>query len=78
LQEGAASVCTLSFQCLQLTQPGETATISLTNGKVSIQKSSSSSWTFSQTCAAAAGLCTVTEVADAGTPADPNSLLCGR
>jgi len=78
LQEGAASVCTLSFQCLQLTQPGETATISLTNGKVSIQKSSSSSWTFSQSCAAAAGLCTVTEVADAGTSADPNSLLCGR
>jgi hypothetical protein len=78
LQEGAASVCTLSFQCMQLTQPGDTAIISLTNGKVSIQKSSTPSWTFSQTCAAAAGLCTVTDVADAGTSEDPNSLLCGR
>ncbi|MGY4502635.1 hypothetical protein ACVWYH_006592 [Bradyrhizobium sp. GM24.11] len=25
LQEGAASVCTLNFQCIQLTQPGDTA-----------------------------------------------------
>src|SRR6195256_4167909 len=32
LQEGAASVCTLSFQCVQLTQPGDTAIITLTNG----------------------------------------------
>ena len=78
LQEGAASVCTLNFQCMQLTEPGDTATISLTNGKVSIQKSGTPAWTFSQTCAAAAGLCTVTDVADAGTPDDPNSLLCGR
>jgi ferric-dicitrate binding protein FerR (iron transport regulator) len=78
LQEGAASVCTLSFQCLQLTEPGDTATISLTNGNTTIQKSSTPSWTFSQTCASAAGLCTVTKVADASTPADPNSPLCGR
>src|SRR5690348_6650330 len=78
LQEGAATVCTTTFQCIQLTEPGDTATISLTNGKVSIQKSGTLAWTFSQTCAAAAGLCTVTDVADAGTPDDPNSLLCGR
>src|ERR1700759_3522710 len=38
LQEGAASVCTLGFQCMQLTEPGDTATISLTNGKTTIQK----------------------------------------
>jgi len=78
LQEGAASVCTLSFQCVQLTQPGDTAIITSTNGKVAIQKTSNPPWTFAQTCAAAAGLCTVTDFADAGTPDDPNAMLCGR
>ena len=78
LQEGAASVCTLSFQCIQLTQPGDTAIINLTNGKVTIQKSSTPPWTFSATCAAAAGLCTVTDLASAATPDDPNAMLCGR
>ena len=29
LQEGAAMVCTLSFQCIQLTQPGDTAIITV-------------------------------------------------
>jgi hypothetical protein len=78
LQEGAASVCTLSYQCIQLTQPGDTAVITLTNGKATIKKSSNSPWTFASTCAAAAGICTVTDFADAGTPDDPNSMLCGR
>jgi hypothetical protein len=78
LQEGAASVCTLSFQCIQLTQPGDTAIINLTNGKVTIQKAATPPWTFSGTCAAAAGLCTVTDLASAATPDDPNAMLCGR
>jgi hypothetical protein len=78
LQEGAASVCTLSFQCIQLTQPGDTAIITLTNGKVTIQKTSTPPWTFASTCASAAGLCTVTDFADAGTSDDPNAMLCGR
>ncbi len=78
LQEGAASVCTLSFQCVQLTQPGDTAIINLTNGKVTIRKASNPPWTFASTCASAAGLCTVTDFADAGTPDDPNAMLCGR
>jgi hypothetical protein len=78
LQEGAANVCTLSFQCVQLTQPGDTAIINLTNGKVTIHKASNPPWTFASTCASAAGLCTVTDFADAGTPDDPNSMLCGR
>jgi hypothetical protein len=78
LQEGAASVCTLSFQCVQLTQPGDTAIINLTNGKVTIHKASNPPWTFASTCASAAGLCTVTDFADAGTPDDPNAMLCGR
>src|ERR1700753_3620735 len=33
LQEGASSVCTLSFQCVELTQPGETAIIPLTGNR---------------------------------------------
>ncbi|HLZ02827.1 MAG TPA: FecR domain-containing protein [Bradyrhizobium sp.] len=77
LQEGAATVCTLGFQCVQLTQPGDTAIVSLTNGKVAIQKTGTAPWTFSSTCASAAGLCTVTNFADASPPDDPNA-LCGR
>jgi hypothetical protein len=78
LQEGAATVCTTSFQCIQLTQPGDTAIITLTNGKVTIKKTSTPPWTFSATCASAAGLCTVTDFADAGPSSDPNAMLCGR
>jgi hypothetical protein len=78
LQEGAASVCTLNLQCIQLTQPGDTAIITLTNGRTTIQKSSNSPWTFASTCAAAAGICTVTNFADAGPSDDPNAMLCGR
>jgi hypothetical protein len=78
LQEGAASVCTLNYKCIQLTQPGDTAIITLTNGKATIKKSSNPPWTFASTCAAAAGVCTVTNFADAGTPDDPNAMLCGR
>lgn len=78
LQEGAATVCTTSFQCIQLTEPGDTAIITLTNGKITIKKASTPPWTFSATCASAAGLCTVTDFADAGSTNDPNAMLCGR
>jgi len=78
LQDGASRVCTLNFQCIELTQPGDTAIITSTNGRVTIQKTSNPPWTFASTCASAAGLCTVTDFADAGTPDDPNAMLCGR
>jgi hypothetical protein len=83
LQEGASSVCTLSFQCIELTQPGETAIITSAGGKTTIKKVSSSPWNFAAACAAAAGLCTVTDYADATPPAAPPvdddpSGLCGR
>src|SRR5438477_10954790 len=83
LQEGASSVCTLSFQCIQLTQPGDTAIITSTGGKTSIHKTNNSPWTFAATCAAAAGLCAVSDFADASpvvTPPvdDPTGMLCGR
>lgn len=79
LQEGASSVCTLSFQCIQLTQLGDTAVITSTGGKTTIKKTNNSAWTFASTCAAAAGLCTVTTFADATPPVeDPTGMLCGR
>ena len=81
LQEGAASVCTLSFQCIQLTQPGDTAIITSTGGKASITKTNSPPWTFAANCAANAGLCAVNQYADASptTPAvHDDGVLCGR
>jgi hypothetical protein len=85
LQEGASLVCTIGGQCIDLTQPGDTAVITSTGGRVTIQKTNNPPWTFAATCAAAAGLCTVTDLADA-TPAvtpvddssDPTAILCGR
>jgi hypothetical protein len=82
LQEGAASVCTLSFQCIQLTQVGDTAIITLTGGKTTIHKSHGSAWNFAATCAMAAGLCSVNTYADASPaitpPVDDGGILCGR
>jgi hypothetical protein len=84
LQEGASRVCTLGGQCIELTQPGDTAVITAAGGKVTIQKTNNSPWTFAASCAAAAGLCSVTDYADA-TPAGArpvveasDSMLCGR
>jgi len=86
LQNGASRVCTLSFQCIELTLPGDTAVITSTGGRTMIQKITNSPWTFATTCAAAAGLCTVTQYADATptiTPpvddgSDVTGMLCGR
>jgi hypothetical protein len=81
LQDGASRVCTLNFQCIELTEPGDTAIItSSTNGRVTIKKTNNPPWTFASNCGGAAGLCTTTEFADAS-PAlieDPNGILCGR
>jgi ferric-dicitrate binding protein FerR (iron transport regulator) len=84
LQDGASRVCTLNFQCIELTQPGDTAIITSTNGKTTIQKTNNPPWTFASNCGAAAGLCSKTEFADASptiTPPvvdDPTSMLCGK
>jgi len=84
LQEGASTVCTVTFECIQLTQPGDTAIITSSGGKTTIKKTNSSPWTFAKTCGAAAGLCSTTQYADA-TPTvvppvsdDPTGMLCGR
>jgi hypothetical protein len=84
LQEGASRVCSTGGQCTELTQPGDTAIITSAAGKVTIQKTNNSPWTFAATCGAAAGLCSTTQHADATptvTPAvndDPTGMLCGR
>lgn len=84
LQDGASRVCTLTFQCIELTQPGDTAVITFAGGKYGIQKTNNPPWTFASTCGAAAGLCSTTEYADATiTPpvddgSDPTGMLCGR
>jgi hypothetical protein len=86
LQDGMSRVCATGGQCIDLTQPGDTAIITSAGGKVTIQKTNNPPWTFAAACAAAAGLCTVTDYADA-TPAvtppiddgsDPTGMLCGR
>jgi ferric-dicitrate binding protein FerR (iron transport regulator) len=84
LQDGASRVCTLNFQCIELTQPGDIAIITSTNGKTTIQKTNNPPWTFASNCGAAAGLCSKTEFADASptiTPPvvdDPTGMLCGK
>jgi hypothetical protein len=86
LQDGMSRVCTTGGQCIDLTQPGDTAVITSAGGKVTIQKTNNPPWTFAAACAAAAGLCTVTDYADATptvTPpiddgSDPTGMLCGR
>lgn len=82
LQDGAASVCTLGFQCVQLTQPGDTAIITSTGGKVSISKTNTPPWTFAANCAASAGLCAVNQYAEASPAIAPavhdDGMLCGR
>jgi hypothetical protein len=82
LQDGASRVCTTGGQCVDLTQPGDTAVITFADGRLTIQKTNTPPWTFAANCAAAAGLCTVTQFADAGPPvgdgSDPTGMLCGR
>jgi hypothetical protein len=82
LQDGLSTVCTLSFQCIQLTQPGDTAVITSVGGKITITKTSTPPWTFAATCTAAAGLCSVNQYADASPTITPavhdDGTLCGR
>ena len=83
LQEGAASVCTISFECIQLTRPGDTAIITSSGGRSTIKKTNNPPWTFAATCSAAAGLCSTTQYADASPVivddgSDPTGMLCGR
>ncbi len=81
LQEGGSHVCTQSgTQCIELTRPGDTAIItSSANGRSTIKKTNSPPWTFARACASSAGLCGITDLAQASPPppADPGE-LCGH
>lgn len=85
LQEGASHVCAIGGACTELTNPGDTATITSTNGKKgTIKKFDAPPWTFAANCAASPGLCTVTQFAEAAPPppavdgGDDTGALCGR
>jgi hypothetical protein len=83
LQEGGSRVCAIGGACTELINPGDTAIITSTGGKTTVQKSGSSSWTFAANCAASPGLCSVTQYAEAAPPPadsgnDDAGALCGR
>jgi hypothetical protein len=79
LQEGASRVCATGGQCIELTQPGDTAIITSAGGRTTITKTNVPPWTFSAACAAAAGLCSISDYADASTVTPPvDDALCGR
>lgn len=78
LQEGAATVCTLNFRCIELTEPGDTAIITTTSSRSTISKTNNSPWSFAATCATTPGLCTVTDFASNAPGQDFTGILCGR
>ncbi len=87
LQEGAATVCTISVQCIQLTQPGDTAVITSSNGKITIKKTNNVALDLrSDLRRTPRGFAAPRQYADA-TPtvippvddgSDPTGMLCGR
>jgi ferric-dicitrate binding protein FerR (iron transport regulator) len=83
LQAGRARVCAAG-QCLELLNPGDTAVITLTNGKIQITKTSTPPWTFASVCAGNSSLCGQTRYAELTIPGTPEidvdfaSALCGR
>ncbi|THD62332.1 MAG: hypothetical protein E7813_20615 [Bradyrhizobium sp.] len=85
LQACCARVCAIGGQCTELTERGDTAIITSTGGRNTLQKTNMPPWTFAGSCGAAAGLCNVTQFADAtptAPPVDdgssPTGMLCGR
>jgi len=67
-----------------LTEPGETAVITSTGGKITIVKANNVPWSFASNCGGTPGLCSTSQYADAS-PAviqpvgdDPTGMLCGR
>ena len=83
LQNGASRVCAIGGACIELLLPGETAVITSTGGKVTIQKFSAPPWTFAANCNSLPGLCAVTQLAlntppPANGGSDPSGMLCGR
>jgi ferric-dicitrate binding protein FerR (iron transport regulator) len=83
LQDGKARV-SASGQFVDLLNPGDTAIITSTGGKIQITKASSPPWTFASACAANAALCSQTHYAELTLPGSPAidvdfaSALCGK
>jgi hypothetical protein len=85
LQEGASRVCATGGACTELTHPGDTVVITSSGGKVTSKKFGTPPWSFAGNCAALAGLCSVTQFAEAAPPPEskvdgpePTAMLCGR
>jgi hypothetical protein len=84
LQEGASRVCAIGGACIELTHPGDTAVVTSTGGKTTTRKFATPPWSFAANCAAAPGLCAVTQYAEAAPPPptddgnDDTGALCGR
>jgi hypothetical protein len=76
LNEGAALVCTRSGrQCVTLSNPGDTAIVTL--GGVS-KTSGRGGFSFAQFCSGDAGLCTPARFAALASPTGQVAALCGR
>ncbi len=83
LQEGASRVCTLSFQCVELTQPGDTAIITLARRKVDDSKDQHPALDLRRELRGGGGAlhrhaicgCRARDVDDGS---DPTGMLCGR
>jgi FecR protein len=83
LQDGKARVCA-GGQCVDLLNPGDSAIITLTNGKIQITKTSSPPFSFASACTANPALCSQTRYAELTIPGTPEidvdfaSALCGK
>ena len=83
LQDGQARVCA-GGQCVDLLNPGDSAVITSTGGKIQITKVSTPPFTFASVCAANSALCSQTTYAQASIPGTPEidvdfaSALCGK
>jgi hypothetical protein len=83
LQDGQARVCA-GGQCVDLLNPGDSAVITSTGGKIQISKVNTPPFTFASACAANSALCSQTTYAQASIPGTPEidvdfaSALCGK
>jgi ferric-dicitrate binding protein FerR (iron transport regulator) len=83
LQDGQARVCA-GGQCVDLLNPGDSAVITSTGGKIQIAKVGTPPWTFASACVANSALCSQTMYAEATIPGNPEidvdfaSALCGK
>jgi hypothetical protein len=79
LQDGKARV-SAGGQFVDLLNPGDTAVITSTGGKIQITRTSSPPWTFASACAGNAALCSQTRFAELAREIDVDfaSALCGK